>query len=200
MIWLASLGGGFEKEEISQVPETKGLTNWGPTILAAIIAALIGAGATLIATHWQIQAERERREAAEQQALFYKAKYENAPKMFAKELGTLVENAPAYENAPGTDTHSLNPDPNYRQSIIESARSIVSARDGLRTSLDAIGNRLDSDIDELKSEASAPDPDLNKLVTTLGVLRRKWPSKQAEIEVAVRALLAQLGLVETAPQ
>jgi hypothetical protein len=27
------------------------------------------------------------------------------------------------------------------------------------------------------------------------VLRQKWPSKEAEIEVAVRKLLAELGLV-----
>jgi hypothetical protein len=107
----------------------------------------------------------------------------------------LVVAAPQYQNTPGTDARSLNPDPNYRHNIEVSARSIVASRNDLRSDLDAIGSRLDSQIDGLQTELAKPEPDPERLVTIMEVLRQKWPSKEAEIEVAVRKLLAELGLV-----
>jgi hypothetical protein len=117
--------------------------------------------------------------------------------MFVEQLGKLINTAPQYMSVQGTDTRSLNPDPDYRRSISVSARSIVAARNDLRSSLDAIGNRLDSQIDELQAELAKPNPDPEKLITLLEVLRQKWPAKQAEIEVAVRKVITELGLVPT---
>src|SRR5690348_113890 len=80
----------------------------------------------------------------------------------------------------GTDTRVLNPGPEYRQTVSISAQSIVAARNDLRSSLDAIGSRLDSHIDELQAEL-APNPDPERLVTILEVLRQKWPAKQSDL-------------------
>jgi chromosome segregation ATPase len=163
--------------------------------VAAILAALIGAGATLYTTDKQINAERQRRESVQRKLEIYQARYENAPKAFIEQLGRLVDTAPKYENARGTDTRLLNPDPEYRQTVSVSAQSIVAARNDLRSSLDAIGSRLDSQIDELQTELAKPNPDPERLITILEVLRQKWPAKQAEIELAVRKLQAELGFV-----
>jgi hypothetical protein len=46
-----------------------------------------------------------------------------------------------------------------------------------------------------KAELAKPNPDPEKLITTMEVLRQKWPAKQAEIELAVRKLQAELGFV-----
>jgi len=173
----------------------KGLRDAVIAAVAAIIAALISVGGTLYATNKQIDAERRQRESAQRQLEAYQARYENAPKAFVEQLGTLIDAAPEYQNVRGTDTKELDPDPEYRRKISVSAQSIVAARNDLRSSLDAIGSRLDSQIDELQSELTKPNPDAEKLVTTLEVLRQKWPAKQAEIELAVRKLQAELGFV-----
>jgi len=165
--------------------------------VAAIVAALITAAVTVYTTNKQIAAEREHSQKLQQQLDMYQAKYDNAPKVYVEQLGKLITSAPQYQNIHGTDTRMLNPDPDYRQSISVSAQSIVAARNDLRTSLDAIGNRLDSQIDELQAELAKPNPDPEKLVTLLEVLRQKWPAKQAEIEVAVRKVITELGLVPT---
>jgi chromosome segregation ATPase len=184
--------------------------DWGSLIFnaaVAIAAALLAVGGTLYATHQQISAERQRaaeerqrREELQKKLETYTVRYENAPKAFTEQLGKLVETAPTYRNAPGTDTRILNPDPEYRQVILVRAKTIVAARDDLRSSLDAVGNRLDSQIDELKAELAKPNPDPERLVTLFDVLRQKWPSKQAEIELAVRKILTELGLVLNAGQ
>jgi len=173
----------------------KGLRDVIIAAVAAIFAALIGAGATLYTTDKQINAERQRRESVQRKLEIYQARYENAPKAFIEQLGRLVDTAPKYENARGTDTRVLNPDPEYRQTVSVSAQSIVAARNDLRSSLDAIGSRLDSQIDELQAELAKPNPDPERLITILEVLRQKWPAKQAEIELAVRKLQAELGFV-----
>ena len=56
---------------------------------------------------------------------------------------------------------------------------------------------MDSQIDELQAELAKPNPDPEKLITLLEVLRQKWPAKQAEIEVAVRKVITELVLVPT---
>ena len=168
--------------------------------MAAILAALITAGATLYTTNKQIEAERQRSAELRQQLDTYQAKYENAPKLFVEQLGSLINTAPQYMNMRGTDTRMLNPDPEYRQSISVRAQSIVASRNDLRSSLDAIGSRLDSQIDELQAELAKPNPDAEKLITIMEVLRQKWPAKQAEIELAVRKLQTELGLVPITQQ
>jgi hypothetical protein len=45
-----------------------------------------------------------------------------------------------------------------------------------------------------------PNPDPEKLISILEVLQQKWPSKQAEIELAVRKLQIELGLVPLGEQ
>lgn len=170
------------------------------TALAAIIAALIGAGVTLYVEHEKIEAVKQDRDKALRQVETYQAKYENAPKAFIEQLGTLIDTAPKFQNVQGTDIKMLTQDPEYRRSISVRARAIVAARNDLRSSLDDIGNRLDSQIDELQAELSKPNPDPEKLISTLEVLQQKWPSKQAEIELAVRKLQTELGFVPIAVQ
>lgn len=74
----------------------------------------------------------------------------------------------------------------------------MAARDDLRSSLDEIEKRLDSQIDELSAELAKPNPAPKRLLAIMEVLRQKWPAKQAEIEPAVRKLIAELGLVQNA--
>jgi hypothetical protein len=136
----------------------KGLRDAIIAAVAAIIAALIGAGATLYATDKQINEERQRRESVQWKLETYQARYENAPKAFIEQLGQLIDTAPKYQNARGTDTRVLNPDPEYRQRVSVSAQSIVAARNDLRSSLEAIGSRLDSQIDELQGGTSKTEP------------------------------------------
>jgi DNA repair exonuclease SbcCD ATPase subunit len=176
----------------------KGLRDATIAAVAAILAAVITAGGTLYTTNKQIEAERQHSEKLQQQLDTYQAKYENAPKVYVEQLGGLINTAPRYMNARGTDTQHLNLDPEYRRSISVRAKSIVAARNDLRSSLDAIGNRLDSQIDELQAELAKPEPDPEKLIAILEVLREKWPAKQAEIELAVRKVITELGLVPTA--
>jgi hypothetical protein len=167
---------------------------------SAILAALITATVTLYTSNKQIEAERAHSARLQHQLDTYQAKYENAPKVYVQQLGTLINAAPKYKNAVGTDTRFLSPDPDYVRSISVSAQTIVAARNDLRSSLVAIGNRLDSQIDQLQAELAKPNPDPEKLVTLLEVLQQKWPAKEAEIEVAVRKVITELGLVPTSGQ
>jgi DNA repair exonuclease SbcCD ATPase subunit len=188
-----SLGGTMALPGGSKMP--KGQRDALIAAVSAVLAALIAAAVTLYTSNKQIEAEREHSARLQQQLDTYQAKYENAPKIYIQQLGTLINAAPTYKNSIGTDTRSLSTDPDYVRSISVSAQTIVAARNDLRSSLDAIGNRLDSQIDQLQAELAKPSPDPEKLVTLLEVLRQKWPAKEAEIELAVRKVITELGLV-----
>jgi len=114
----------------------------------------------------------------------YRRAYEDAPGRFTRKLGELIGRA-AKEGQRKEGPHNLE----------VNSRAIVSARDGLRSTLDALGTRLNSDIDQLAKELSKSQPDQTGLRELIEVLNRKWPLKKEEIEQAVKNVTTQLGLV-----
>jgi chromosome segregation ATPase len=171
---------------------------------AAIIGALLGALATAGAA-WitsrpasqQVQLQREQIKKAEEQARKaeeraktaeakveqYNRVYEEAPKKFAKRLGKVITDA--------SEGNSSN--------AVADAKTIVAVRNDLRSALDSVGKRLDSEIDELEAELKKPKPDMSKVATLVQVLKQKWPAKEDEIELAVRKIVAEMGLVPSSP-
>jgi uncharacterized protein YneF (UPF0154 family) len=88
------------------------------------------------------------------------------------------------------------------------ARAVVSIRDSCRSTMAEFDKLLNSDIDALaellrETEAYQRDNKLvpsnvaNRIRETLSVLRLTWPTKKTQIDVAVRTMLAQLGLRQT---
>lgn len=116
-----------------------------------------------------------------------------APRVYVEKLDRLIQEAVQE----GEDKAILN------------ARAIVVARNSLANSLMAISGRLDSEIDRLAVEIGEPtlntgglsrpefgkkDPDKKAAYQTILVLQKIWPSKKAEVEAAIRKLLAEMGL------
>lgn len=60
---------------------------------------------------------------------------------------------------------------------------------------DGIGARLDSEIDELEKEVNQPAPDAAKVARIPEVLRLSWSAKEAEIELRVRKMITELGII-----
>lgn len=85
------------------------------------------------------------------------------------------------------------------------AKSIVSTRNELRSTLTALTSLLNSDIDRLSAQLDAADAkrlrdnywDSGDIEETLKILERKWPDKMGQVQIELRNLLAQLGLVRT---
>jgi hypothetical protein len=179
------------EESVSNRPE------WNSAAFAAIIGAIIGALATAGAAwitsrpaNQQVQLQREqirkaeeRAKVAEAQVEQYKRVYEEAPKKFAKRLGQVITDA--------SQGNSSN--------AVVDAKTIVAVRNDLRSALDSVGKRLDSEIDELEAELKKPQPDMTKVATLVQVLKQKWPAKEDEIELAVRKIVAEMGLVPSSP-
>jgi hypothetical protein len=169
-------------------------------IIGAFIGALATAGAAWITSrpaNQQVQLQREQIRKAEEQARKaeerakaaeakveqYNRVYEEAPKKFAKRLEQVINDASAG-----------NP-----SNAVANAKTIVAVRNDLRSSLDSVGKRLDSEIDELEAELKKPKPDMSKVATLVQVLKHKWPAKEDEIELAVRKIVAEMGLVPSSP-
>lgn len=147
-----------------------------------IIAPLAVAGLTGCAT-WIIAQLR------------FQRRVDAAPRQYIQHLDSLISRA-ATEGIP--------------QAIVN-ARSIVAARNTLRSSLLSISKYLNSEIDRLSKEIGEPfeqiemrgaeagrpvlEPD--EAYQTIQVLARIWPSKKTQIEVEIRKLLAELGLSPT---
>ena len=86
-------------------------------------------------------------------------------------------------------------------------RIIVSIRDSTRQQLTNVSELLNSDIDKLKdliqqadrfvtSGEPVPQRISAQIAETIRVLKGTWPSKRSQIDVALRKLLVELGLVE----
>jgi hypothetical protein len=117
----------------------------------------------------------------------YKSKYTNAISTFSRNLGEAI-------SGPNSD-------------VVPKARTIVAIRDSSRNELTNVARLLNSEIDRLKTlleEADKfaqvgeqiPSHILRQIAETINVLRGTWPYKKDQIDVAVRKLLAELGLVE----
>jgi hypothetical protein len=126
---------------------------------------------------------------------------EEAPRVYVEELSRLIDKAV---------TEGEN-------SAIVNARAIVAARNSLARSLTSISNELDTEIDHLAiqigaetlqpssripfgggsdtgSAATRPQ-DPKAAYQTILVLSKVWPSKKRQIEVEIRKLLAELGIL-----
>lgn len=156
--------------------------------LGAVLGALIAGTFTYVTQMKTIQAQRRQMIECEDRRNIlvqrYRRIFQAAPEKFAGDLNQLIQNATAQPELP-----------EIASGEVTNSRAIVSARDGLRSVLDAVGNRLDSDIDVLKKELEKPNPDPAKLRQTLEVLRLKWPAKKHEIELAVRKIETEMGFV-----
>ena len=156
--------------------------------IGALAGALISAGVTLFVEEQKIGLEKEQRSRVEGELKVYRQMYESAPQQFVKELGRLIDDAPlTIDDRPDTS----NP---QGDSVLISARAIVSARNDLRTTLGNLGSDLDSEIDKLQTELVSNKRDQHEILQTLRVLREKWPIKSKQIEVDVRKLLAVIGI------
>ncbi len=159
-------------------------------VMGAIITGVIGWKQYEL-QHEQFELQRAHLEKAENERNLaraevgrYRRAYEDAPGKFTRKLGELISrSAEEGQRKEGPPNLEVN------------ARAIVSARDGLRSTLDTLGARLNSDIDELAKESSKPQPDPAKLRELIEVLDRKWPLKKEEIGQAVKNVTTQLGLV-----
>lgn len=123
----------------------------------------------------------------------YRNKYENAPKTFVRELEKVIETA-AKEIEPRDKSRSADP-----EKLIVNARTIVAVRNDLRKSLEAVGGKLNSEIDELAFELKRPKIDQRKVQELVQILNKKWPAKKTEIEVVVRKVIIEMGLTPDGP-
>ena len=83
------------------------------------------------------------------------------------------------------------------EEVVVMARSIVSVRNNLRGRLESLASTLNSDIDllaELLGDGKSPVENASAVRERLAVLKKAWPSKVTEMDVAVRKLLTELGL------
>jgi len=168
-------------------------------VLAAIVGAVITSvfsGIGLLYQRKQVRLQEEQirlervrleeskrdLEATSRKLAEYEQLFDDAPKRFTAELGRLIEGAASERTAIGTLT---------------SAKALVSARDGLRSSLEAMGGRLNSDITRLADEVTKDHPNIDTVKELILIIRKKWPTKALEIEHATRKVQTDLGLVPT---
>jgi hypothetical protein len=78
--------------------------------------------------------------------------------------------------------------------FFSSARTIVSLRDEIRTPATNLSQLLNSDIDTLAENVKKRDQAATR--ETLKVLEEKWPKKMNKINVELRKLITELGLIE----
>jgi hypothetical protein len=90
-------------------------------------------------------------------------------------------------------------------SAVAQARVIVGIRDSSRAELQNLGRLLNSEIDHLsnllarvegynREARQIPQEVVEQISETIQVLRGLWPAKKTQIDVAIRRLLAELGL------
>lgn len=109
----------------------------------------------------------------------YRQRYAAAIDEFAKELREMIN---------GVDPRA--------DDAVTRARSIVAVRNSLRQTLTTLAGSLNSNIDhleELVGDGNTPVENEGAVRERLAVLKQAWPAKDAEIRVAVRKILAELG-------
>ncbi|HEX3151259.1 MAG TPA: hypothetical protein VHR66_24490 [Gemmataceae bacterium] len=154
----------------------------------AIIAAGIGAIATVAAA---VIGLRSGKKAGRQELA---REIDDAPRKYVDHLDRLIQRA----INEGAANAALN------------ARAIVSTRNDLRESLMKISDRLNSDIDRLAEEigestgtqrtnGGRTQAASGAVFDTIQVLSRKWPAKKDQVEVELRKVLAELGLLGRSP-
>jgi hypothetical protein len=170
----------FINHRVFKIETKSSSNNKKMDLIKLILAPLLVAGLTGVTT-WVWKDKILRR------------KLDAAPRKYVEELEKLI--AQAYKE--GIEKAVVN------------ARSIVSTRNDLRSSLISISSRLNSEIDQLAidightiikpaepsirtTEANENNP--KRAYETIEVLYRNWPAKKVQIEVEIKKLLAELGL------
>ena len=144
-----------------------------PTIIAAVIGALATVAAAVIGLQSGKKQGREEKE----------KEIDDAPRLYVEHLDKLIGVAVRE----GTKAAVLN------------ARAIISTRNDLRGSTMKISEVLNSDINRLDREVEE-EAGQGAVYETIQVLGRKWPAKKDQVEVELRKVLAELGILGRSPK
>lgn len=118
----------------------------------------------------------------------YIQKFEAAALVYGGNLQRLIEDA--------------NKSPTSEEMLMR-ARAVVSARNDIRAGLDRLSSHFNSDIDRLAREIQDAEARQARnepwkdggMRATVGVLLDKWPSKMTQLQIEVRKLQSEFGLV-----
>jgi len=166
------------------------------SILFVVVGLLVGAAGgywygmlKVDEVNQQLTAMTQQKNQAQQNADRVTMANQVAIKKWSTELGKLVMvSVPADVQA----TPPASPDP---AKMVDSARALLAARDGIRVSLDSARAAMDSDFDALATELGNPKMAPAKVEQILQVLQQTWPDKQKNLDAATRALLVELGIL-----
>lgn len=143
-----------------------------PTVIAAVIGAIATVVSAIIGRQSGKKIGREEKQ----------KEIDGAPRKYVEHLGKLIHTA----IGKGSKAAVLN------------ARAIVSTRDDLQGSTMKISEVLNSDIDRLAREVK--DAGDSAVYETIQVLGKKWPAKKDQVEVELRKVLAELGILGNSPE
>jgi len=122
---------------------------------------------------------------------------------FGRDLGKLVTagGAPAApaQAQPAPAAPAAAPAVDDSAKLIDGVRGMLAARDHIRATLDGVRAAMNSEFDALAVELGNAAPDSEKLKQILETLKRNWPQKEKDLEVATRRLLTDLGILQPAP-
>ena len=123
---------------------------------------------------------------------------------FGRDLGKLVTTvgapaAVAAQAQPAPAAPAAAPAVDDSAKLIDGVRGMLAARDHIRATLDGVRAAMNSEFDALAVELGNAAPDSEKLKQILETLKRNWPQKEKDLEVATRRLLTDLGILQPAP-
>lgn len=148
-----------------------------------------------------VAATQEKEQALQSADRLRKTNHEAATK-YGRDLGKLVTagGAPAAVQAqPAPAAPAAAPAVDDPAKLIDSVRGMLAARDHIRAMLDGVRAAMNSEFDALAAELGNAAPESEKLKQILETLKRNWPQKEKDLEVATRRLLTDLGILQAAP-
>lgn len=188
-------------------------------VVGLLIGAAGGAGWGVMqvqAAHDETAAVTQQKNDAEQNASRLRMANQNAVKKWSADLGKLVSAAPVTQ-PPAADAGAATPvaapgatapaapapavaAPADPAPLMDGARAIVAARDGVRATLDGARAALDGDFDALAAELGQPVPDPAKVNALVLTLQQNWPHKDQDLQAASQQLLTDMGVLPAAPK
>ena len=148
-----------------------------------------------------ITATQEKEQALQSADRLRKINSEAATK-YGRDLGKLVTagGAPvAVQAQPAPAAPAAAPAVDDPAKLIDGVRGMLAARDHIRAMLDGVRAAMNSEFDALAAELGNAAPESEKLKQILETLKRNWPQKEKDLEVATRRLLTDLGILQAAP-